>query len=184
MAVPAAVLDFIEVPFSINGAWIAKNNLDGTFGTPVGLFAKEANLDIKTISDEAPGNTKIVATASEIIKIDWTLGTVGIQFPALRVLYAGLNAASSPTFTDQPMSNLVAQYFGLILEALAENGSALRILIPKNKVMQGFSWKFSYGKLIVPDFKGSGIEDEVLGYILDPREYPDKTTAINFPPSW
>jgi hypothetical protein len=110
---------------------------------------------------------------------------VSVQFPVLSILYAGLSAASSATFTDLGLTNLYAQYFGMIIEALSDSGTAFRILIPKSKVMSGISWKLGYGKLLVPQLKGTGIKDAGLtNWILDPREYPSSATAVNFPPSW
>ena len=185
MAVPSAAFDFVQVPFSVNGAWVAKWNGDGTYGTPAGVFANQAQIDVKQVSDSAKGNSAIVATAALVESVDLTLDVVSIQFPVMSIFYANLNAASSAMFTDLGMGRLYAQYFGMIIESLSDSGTALRYLIPKLKVMSGITWKLGYGKLLVPQFKATGIWDVGLtNWIVDPREYPSSATAINFPPSW
>ncbi len=180
-----AGFDTGQPTFSVQAVYVAKNNGGGAFGPLVQIYsAKTIAFDLKTISDQSQGDSKITATAAQLIAADFTLDVAGISFPALQVLTA-LTSASSADGTHFTMNNFRFNYFGLIAQAwAAENAGDTLYFLPRCKMMTGWTWRLEFGKIVTPQFKATAIQDPTLGYVMDLKERADSSLAIAFPPSW
>jgi len=171
--------------FSVQLAAVAVNNLDGTIGTPVRIPSVKAVMtDVKTITDQAQGDSKITAIAAQLISADLTIDTAGITFAAYTIM-TGVTQSSStvPTRSYLTYSNDRMPYFALILEALgAEDAGDELVFLPKCKITTGFSWKFEFAKIITPQIKALAIPDLVLGDLIQIVKRP-VIAAITMPPS-
>lgn len=171
--------------FSVQLAAVAVNNLDGTIGTPVRIPSVKAVMtDIKTVTDQAQGDTKITAIAAQLISADLTLDTAGITFESMAIMTGVASTSSTvPTRSYMTYSNDRMPYFSLILEALgAEDAGDELVFLPKCKITTGFSWKFEFGKIITPQIKAVAIPDLVLGDLIQIVKRP-VIAAITMPPA-
>lgn len=174
--------------FSLEQAFIAVNNGDGTFGTAVQVpSAKTLTLNVEYIKDRSEGNSVLTALASQIIAVGWTLDGANLNDAILQIL-TGVTPTSSNTGVNQvdtiQFSNDLMPYFGLIGQAWGQAGDDLCILLPKTKMMDGWSYKMDFGKFIYPQFKGTCIKDATLAYMLNHKNHATKVTTPAFPPSW
>jgi hypothetical protein len=180
MTAPAQLYSFM-----IQQAIVAKNNLDGTFGTPYTLQStKTVTVDATQVSDRAEGNAQITALASQAIEHKLTLDTAGFDQSALAI-FLPVSPASSNGGSNWDEGNVRSLYFGMIAQVWPDVGDVLHFW-PKCKVMSGFKYKLEYGKIIVPQFTCEAILDSNQGYMFRERERPNATpsTAINFPPNF
>lgn len=174
--------------FSLQQAWAAKANGDGTFGTALKFpSAKTLSLDVAYISDKAQGNSTITGLAAQIIECTWQLDGVNFDPDILGIL-TDVAPSDSGTGVDevvtQTFANDLMPYFGIVAQAWGENGDDTCILLPYTKVMNGFTWKLDFGKYISPVFKGDDIIEPSLGYLLDVKNHATKLAMPVFPPSW
>ena len=174
--------------FSLQQAWVAKANGDGTYGTAIKFpSAKTISLDIKYISDKAQGNSTITGLAAQIIEVMWQLDGVNLDQDVIAVL-TGITSSDSNSGSNQvdtqTYQNNLMQYVGLVAQAWGENGDDTCILLPYTKVMDGFTYKMEFGKYITPTFKGDGILEPNLGFMLQQKDHATKLTTPVFPPSW
>lgn len=174
--------------FSLQQAWAAVANGDGTYGTAVQFpSAKTLSLDVKYIADKAQGNSTITGLAAQIIECMWQLDGVNFD-PAILQILTGQAPSSSNTGANQvdtqTFQNDLMPYFGIVAQAWGENGDDTCILLPYTKVMDGFSYKFDFGKYITPVFKGDDIIEPTLGFLLQVKNHATKVAAPLFPPSW
>ncbi len=186
MAVPSSWVWEAGTPtFSVQLAAVAVNNLNGTLGTPVRIPSVKAVMtDIKTITDQAQGDSKITAIAAQLISADLTIDTAGITFAAYQIM-TGVTPTSStvPTRSYLTYTNDRMPYFAMVLEAFgAEDAGDDVIFMPKCKITTGFSWKFEFGKIITPSIKAIAIPDLVLGDLIQVAKRP-VIAAITMPPT-
>src|ERR1700690_2681299 len=130
-----------EFTFSLQAVWVAKNNGDGTFGTPVlGQSSKDLNVAQKLVSDRAQGNGNITSLAAQIISYDITWDTASFDTPVMTVLW-NQAAASSAHGSHLTVGNQVLmQYFGLIAQTFPDSGDVL-LFWPRCKVTGDVTWK-------------------------------------------
>lgn len=174
--------------FSLQQCWVAKANGDGSYGTPIKFpSAKTLSVDIKYISDKAQGNSTITGLASQIIEVMWQLDGVNLDEDVIQTLTSitTVDASSTPNqVAIQTYANNLMQYVGLVAQAWGENGDDTCILLPYTKVMDGFTYKLEFGKYITPTFKGDGIIEPVLGFMLQQIDHQTKLATPVFPPAW
>ena len=102
-----------------------------------------------------------------------------MDFDALEIL-TGVAAADSNAGQVWESGNELYPYFGFIAQAYPTAGDVL-LWMPRCKITTDFSWKFEYGKIVVPMFKFEAIKDEVLGFTMALLRRP-VVSAITFPP--
>ncbi len=166
--------------FSLQQAQIASNEGDGTFGMPFQLEStKTVSFDRKHITDRSEGNSYITYLATQAISVDCQLDTAGLDFDGLKIL-TGEEATDSNDGRVWTSGNELYPYFGMVAQAYPQVGDVL-LWLPRCKITQSFSWKFEYGKIVVPMFKFEAIKDQVLGYTMQLLERPSGG-SIAFPP--
>lgn len=174
--------------FSLQQAWVAAANGSGTYGTAVQFpSAKTLSLDIKYISDKAQGNSTITGLAAQIIEVMWQLDGVNLSETIVGILTGVTPSSSNPGVNQVDTLNLANQlmpYIGIAAQAWGENGDDTCILLPYTKVMDGFSYKLDFGKYITPVFKGDGIIEPSLGFMISQKNHATKLSAPVFPPAW
>lgn len=174
--------------FSLQQAWVAKANGDGTYGPAIQFpSAKTLSLDLEMISDTAEGNSRHTGLAAQIVGVGWQMDGVNLSEEIVGIL-TGETPSSSNSGPDQvdtqTTTNDLMPYIGLVAQAWGENGDDTCILIPYTKVMKGFSYKLDYGKYITPAFKGDGIDEPNLGFMMQRKDHATKVTQPQFPPAW
>lgn len=174
--------------FSLQGAWLGAANGDGTFGTRFTVPSAETlKLDVQYIQDTAKGNSRYTALASQIVAVDWELTGVNLDANLIQII-TGETASSSDTGANQvdtqTFTNVLSPYMGIMAQAWGENGADICILVPYAKMMKGWGYSFNFGKYASPNFKGTGIDEPVLGYMLQHKYHATKLTAPAFPPAW
>lgn len=174
--------------FSVEQAAVAVNNNDGTFGTPVRIPGiTTVDVDLKTVNDLAQGDTQIVATAAQLISADLTIKFPGIV-PAVMQIISGITPSTSAAAGGQPNRTIMTYnnqrmpYFGLIFEVLgAEDAGDMIGFLPRVKIMQGFPWSWTFGKINTPSLKALAIPDRSLGYMFQALDR-DAFAALVVPP--
>jgi hypothetical protein len=177
-----------QISFSLQQCVVAANNGDGTFGAGWQIpSAKTLNLTYKYIQDRAEGNSRITAMAAQIIGVEWTLDTAGIDSQTLAILTGETPANSGSGGTAEryiTFSNDLMPYFAIQAQGWADGGGDTLIFLPFNKVMTGFTWQFAFGKLVVPQFKGEAIADPNKAYeIIQVIERKTRNQTLVFPPT-
>jgi hypothetical protein len=175
--------------FSLQQAWIAAANGDGTYGTAYQFpSAKTLSLDLKYISDKAQGNSAITGIAAQIIECMWQIDGVNFDPNIIAVLTGqAVSTASGGTSTQidtQTFPNALMPYMAIVAQAWGEHGDDTCILLPYSKVTDGFTWKLDFGKYISPVFKGDGIIEPTLNFMLQVKNHATKLSAPVFPPAW
>lgn len=174
--------------FSVEEAAVSVNNGNGTFGTPVRIPGiTTVDVDLKTVSDQAQGDTQIVATAAQLISVDVTIKFPGIV-PDVMAIIAGITPSTSVAAGGQPnrtfmtYANQRMPYFALIFDVLgAEDAGDMIGFLPRIKIMQGFPWSWTFGKINTPSLKAMAILDRSLGYMFQAIDR-DAFAALVVPP--
>jgi len=174
--------------FSLQQAWIAPADGDGTYGTSIQFpSAKTLTRDIEIISDTAEGNSRHTGLAAQIVGVGWQMDGVNLSEDIVGVLTGeapSISNSGSNQVDTQTTTNDLMPYFGLVAQAWGENGDDTCILIPYTKVMKGFSYKLEYGKYITPVFKGDAIDPPELGFMMQRKDHATKIAQPTFPPAW
>lgn len=148
---------------------------------------KIIGVDLKTISDQAQGDSRITATASQAISADLTIDMAGLSFQALEVLTGvtatSSNVGSSTEHDFMTWSNFRFPYWGLLAQAWSaeDNGDTL-VWLPRVKIMSGFSWRLEFGKIVTPQYKATAILDDNFGAIMQ-LIFRKTITALTIPPA-
>ena len=149
----------IVFSFSLQAAYVAVNNQDGTFGTYVrGKSTKAATIALKLVSDQAQGNAIITDVAAQVISCEVQLDTAGFEDDFLSVL---LNVTPVKLTNDEYVimgDQVRTKFFGIILQTYPDQGDVLHFM-PSMKVTSDISYKLEFGKIVVPQFKAMGIVD-------------------------
>lgn len=172
-------------PFSLQQVAIAAWNGDGTYGTPFVLEStKTLTFADKGVSDRAEGNAGITALARQAISADCQLDTAGLVLDSLKILI-GQTPQSSGTganavyYTSE--DNARAPYFGCLAQAWPDTGDTL-LWFPRCKITTDFTWKYEFGKIVVPVFKFEAIKDKTLGYTWRLYERNTANNTLVLPP--
>jgi len=170
-----------QYTFSLQKIVVATNNGNGTFGTGVtGASTETVDVNQSMVSDETKGNAVITSRASQTEKYQLSLGTASFDLDVWAILFnksvTSSNGGYYQTIDDQQRSPI----FGLVAQAFPDNGDVL-LWWPNCKLMTGVTWKNSYGKIVIPQFKAEAINDTSLGYMFRLFIRPN-SGAITFPP--
>lgn len=166
--------------FSLQQAYAASNEGDGTFGTVLALEStRMMSFGQGLVTDRSEGNSKITYLATQAISTDVQLDTAGFDFTGLEI-FTGQAASASNDGNVLEMDNALFPYFALLGQAYPDNGDVL-MWLPRCKITKTFSWRFEFGKIVVPTFQCEAIVDPVLGYQWRLLERPSGG-AIAFPP--
>jgi len=156
--------------FSLQAVYVAVNNGNGTFGTPV-KFASVETIDSNQsmVSDETKGNAVITSRASQTEKYQQSMGTASFDLDAQAIVFGKSVTTVGSNYYMKIDDTQRSPIFGLMAVTYPDVGDYIQFW-PNCKLMQGVTWKNSYGKIVVPQFKFEAIMDNSLGYMYLPIE--------------
>lgn len=179
--------------YDIDELYVAANNGDGTFGTPVrvpGINSLRIRKNLK--SQTGRGNAQIVAMRGQIESYNVTFTGIHLDQDVLAVLTGSPTYLSGTTpnrVKSQTFHNENMPAFGVVGRSIAGDGGDVQYFLPYCRLMESIEANASYNEFVMPELGGMAIGDPVL---LDPKNTSkplfyalvehETLTDIAFPP--
>ena len=128
---------FAEVVYNITDAWVARLNLDNTYGTPVRVdYIGKVSFEYESDTDEIKSGGQIVETLTVPTKATGEITQASLDFAGMAVLLGTVNGSYSTTpnqygVQDIPVGGEGLPYCGLIVAYASVYGGNMLAGFPK-----------------------------------------------------
>lgn len=152
--------------YGLEDAKIARNNLDGTFGTNYDVPSVQMlSVQIQTTNAQLEGDDQITAATSKPISAQVSFRFGSISAFVLSLIVGQAVQSSQSTGIDTYMffdieAGAPIPYWGIIGRADAVEGSGdTHFFVPKVKMMEGFTAKLEYNTFSIPEITCQALGD-------------------------
>lgn len=176
-----------EVPFGLEDAKIAVNNLNGTWGTAVDIpSVRILRIRLETYNGVGEGDDIETVAHSKPKGATITVEMLGISSAVLEKI-TGLTKASSGSAPNRKFSlrfnKYNAPYLGLCGRADSAEGGDAHFFVPKMKLMEGFEVTAQFNTFSIPSLNFKALVDPSWGNDIFDLITNEAVTSVVIPPA-
>lgn len=174
--------------FGLYDCKVAKNNLNGTFGTAQDVPSVQLlGVNLTTSNAQLEGDDEITAVHAKATAAEMTVRFGSIMVEVLAIITGETQTSSGSGATEVRRIKFDGApgfpYFAICgrADAAEDVGADTHVFVPKMKLMQGFEVRMEYNAFSIPEIRAMAVKDANYGAIFEVIEHKT-AAAVAIPP--